>query len=738
MLAGPMNSSPPARTICWGVFFVTLTLLLTLRWPVLFMPLYEDQSVGFGREADFLDQTNFDYYKLRYEEPHFMFGGTARSYMVSAIPTLLALLHRVAGSVETTLFVWHLTSFLLAAGSATLTTGILLRFLGTIDALLVTACLVSTPMFLVQADVAGMELPLVFFSLLTVRAILREQFLSAIAFGTIAFFIKASGLLPLGAALGVILLQFLLVDRRPRLRWAILAGMISLAGLLALLAWGDDTALFRATFHWPSAFRLPSAIFWCPDLALLLLLAVGLALTACYLRFVHPVQFDSFRSWAGTPAFMLALWAGLVLVGSIASMLNYIFIPRYYILPLVTLYLIIGCLLATWPILTRVGSAILLVILVANLFNHAGALYPAVARFAGRDLDYLTVFTTRSCGFTERSLEYIVDHRSSIDTVRQAANLSPKATIFAEMPYWIYLTSPFVGYVDKPPADVVRANQFKDVVREFRNRVLLTPPDHEILFIWSLKSSIRMPIPDKSVEIIRIDQLDSPLILYRVKRSELPKTSSELEEWFLDHSWEEAHALHRAIDRYDFLRRTHRIERATREFHFARWIFSNPPDPEIRRAVSSIVGDLESAREQSVQLGPTTWMLESRPDAVSSISLVKRNQTIGVVNRQVPGRRLDAVQLNGPREFLRAGQNVSIRFRLRATRPCGVAVRFVDPFQPDQPSTFERSIDATEDWQSFQFDYKPAQTQSDAMLRFDLGRSNVTFEIDQATLEVTK
>ncbi len=122
-----------------------------------------------------------------------------------------------------------------------------------------------------------------------------------------------------------------------------------------------------------------------------------------------------------------------------------------------------------------------------------------------------------------------------------------------------------------------------------------------------------MPTPDKGVEILRLDNLDSPLILYRIKRNELPTTPLEIEEWFLDHSWEEAHALHRVIDRYDFLRRTNRIERASRELHFASWLFSNPPDPEIRRAVSSIAGDLEAARQQSVTIDSTTWALESRP-----------------------------------------------------------------------------------------------------------------------------
>ncbi len=116
---------------------------------------------------------------------------------------------------------------------------------------------------------------------------------------------------------------------------------------------------------------------------------------------------------------------------------------------------------------------------------------------------------------------------------------------------------------------------------------------------------------------------------------------------------------------------------------------------------------------------------------------MKKNQTIGIINRQVPSRNLDAVGLNGPRRFLRAGQTISIRFRLRATRPCPVGVRLINPFQPDQPAPFEQSIKATENWQSFQWEHTPTEPLPDAMLRFDLGRSNVTFEIEQATLEAS-
>ena len=138
----------------WILFLVLLGFLLIVRFPVLTMPLYEDQAVGFGREADFLDQTNFDYRRLRYEEKHFLFGGTARSYVISVIPTTLALLHRMFGSTDAMLVVWHLASLALASAGVALLYSMLKPFTGRLVALLGAIAFLSTPIFITQAELA--------------------------------------------------------------------------------------------------------------------------------------------------------------------------------------------------------------------------------------------------------------------------------------------------------------------------------------------------------------------------------------------------------------------------------------------------------------------------------------------------------------------------------------------------------------------------------------------------------
>jgi hypothetical protein len=731
-------NSPPSETTArsfdgWFVFALTLLILLILRWPVLSMPLYEDQSVGFGREADFLNQTNFDYLRLRYQEPHFMFGGTYRSYVVSAIPTLLATVVRLAGSVERGLFLWHLLSFLFAAGIAGLLTSLWTSQLQRSTILLLVASLMSTPMFLVQADVAGMELPLLFFSLSAGLALYHDRPVLAIFFATIAFFMKASGLLVLGAVVVMIILQQVSfgIDRRRTV--AILLGGLIFPALIALLAWGDDTTLFRATFHWPSIFRLPWAIAWTPDLAILLALLILLAIGTI----VHLGRHTSFYSWKHPRRpWMISIWAMLIAVGAIGSMATYIFIPRYCILPLVMLYVPLGFLLASKSLVSRLGTAIVGILLALNIINHAGSLYPSLNRFAGGDLDILTVFTTRSCAFTERSLEYLDDHRSSIAAVSLLDKLAPNATIFAEMPHWVYLASPFVGYVRSAPPDLVRADTFTHVAREFRNRLLTTPAHHDLLFLWSLKASTRMPTTSDAVEVIADDNLTPSLQVRRVRRDRLPATPVEIEEWFLDQTWDQGHLLHRAIDRYEFLKATGRLERAARELHLARWLYPNPADPEVRRAVYSLTTDIEAALAQSAMLNKTRWRLVTDASAVSTLSVDEKTNRITVANRTVPNDHLAGVTLTGPRRFCPLGQEVSIRFRSRSTRRCTLRLRLIDPFDPTRPPALEKEFQANEDWQETAINTKLSRFEPDATLVFDLGRTSASIDLESVEFDL--
>ncbi|MBY0589464.1 hypothetical protein K2X85_19995 [bacterium] len=720
----------------WLIFGITLILLVTLRWPILTMPLYEDQSVGFGREAEYLLNHRFDYQKLRREEPHFMFGGTYRSYVVSAIPTLLASLVRTTGTPARGILLWHILSFICAAGIMGLLASIWASRLSLSATLITVAALVSTPMFIVQADVAGMELPLTLFSLSAGWALSRGKPIEAVLLASVAFFMKASGLLVLAAVAVVCVGHYVFIQRDRRYAWGALLACGIGAGLVALLAWGDDTALFRATFHWPSAFRLPRAFLWCPDFFLILAGVLATCMIAIWENrsiLIDPLSRQQFLLTDNRG--MILLWAGLIVGGLIGSMASYIFIPRYYVLPLVLIYLVAGVVLSLGGRSAMWLRGALTAVFLVNIVNHAGWLYPAINRVAGPDLDVLAVFTTRNCGFTERSLEYLDDQHSSMEAVSRLSTIPRDATIFAEMPHWVYLATPFVGYVSAKPADLIRADRFSTVVRSFRDRLMQTPPSHDIYFLASEKATTRMPRPGKEVEVIYRDSLRPPLMILKVRRDLLPTSPREIEDWFLDATWDKEHALHRSIDRYDFLRQTGRLTRAARELHFARWLFPNPADPEIRRAVYTLAVDLQTAFSQAIEKEHFAWTLNTAADAESSLSIDRQNDRLFISNRSVPGQDLSAITLKGPRHFLREGQQYAIRCRLRATRPCDVRIRLIDPFEPSHSLGIEHSVQATESWQEIVIPVQITRTEPDATLAYDLGRAFVVFEIDSVSFE---
>ena len=64
---------------------------------ILSLPPYEDQAAGLWAEATYLIETDFDYQRLRTEEPQFVDGvGGRRSYLINLQPTLVALCLKAA------------------------------------------------------------------------------------------------------------------------------------------------------------------------------------------------------------------------------------------------------------------------------------------------------------------------------------------------------------------------------------------------------------------------------------------------------------------------------------------------------------------------------------------------------------------------------------------------------------------------------------------------------------------
>lgn len=721
------------------VFLIVLLGLVAWRWPVLTMPLYEDQSVGFGREAEFLAQTDFDYLKLRYDERHFLFGGTARSYMISVIPTALAALSRVTGSAATTLLLWHLLSFCLAALVVALVVSLLQPWIGRRWALLSGVGLLTTPMFLAQADLAGMELPLAACSLLAAKALAGGRFVRSAGLAFLAFLMKATATLVSVAVLLVLTARRIGAGSTGHrgLTLGILVSVLLIAAQVAAVLWGDDTALFRATFQWPSAFRFPRALLWCPDLAVLCLITTA-AGAAWMIRdgIVVSIRrlFQSLRQ--GAPPAVLGVLSFLVVAACVVSMFQYIFTPRYYILPLVFLYLLMPLLLFPQRSLVRVGGAALAILIALNLVNTSGGLYPPVSTVAGDDVKVLALFPARSCGFSERSLEYLADHRSSIEKIRVIASNHADDSVFLDMPHWIYLTSPFVGYVTETPPLAFRAENYTATIREFRDRAMTLPPDTDLLFLWSGRSRIRVPGPGEGLETLAADGLSPRLALVRVQRDRLATSPEALEDWYLDHTWSTDFAVHRILDRYEFLRKTGRIHRAFEELHAAKWLFPRIGDATIERQLAAMTLDLESALRLCVEFEGSTWMLSTSAGAHGRIARNETGQSLGISVLAAPIGHGESVRVQGPRRVIEDGQSVLVRFQIKANRNATTLVAIERLFHPERPFEFRERLSVTDEWQEFIFRLSPAEPERDAVLVFYFGQPDVEFEIKKVEFSV--
>ena len=583
-----------------------------------------------------------------------------------------------------------------------------------------------------------MELALMLCALFAGHAMLKDRPMSAIAWATASFFMKATGLLVLGSVLAILFGRVVIGERNERKINAVrlVIGSIIFAGLTALLSWADDTTFFRATFHWPSGFRLPRALLVSPDLAILTGLAAVIGLTA--LLFHRTSIRSAVNQWqVRDPRLTLIMWALLIVGGCFVSMAGYIFVPRYYILPLAAIYVLLGLILSTDPRLLRFGIVLFTGAAFVNVVNHAGAFYPPIARVVGPDFKYLTVFTLRSCGFTERSLEYLDDHRSSVAAVRLLEKHGPKATIFADMPHWIYLTSPFVGYVSASPVDVVRAENYQRTICTFRDRVMETPADQEILFLWSEKASPRMPRISDAVDVVYKDSLDPPLAVLRVRRSDLPKTPEGIENWFLEQSWDTDHILHRALDRYEFLRRTGQWQRAERELQLAIWMYPNVEDPGVKKVIPALLADIQTAKAHSREWAGDAWELRLQPETAAGFASNSTDKTLSVTTGPVADESLTAVRLAGPRRWIQQGDTVRLRVRVRASRDVTTAIGVERLFNPQKPFIEQSNVEIGTSWKELEFTWPAPSSEHDAVLYFDLGRSNARFEFDDLKFEVT-
>ena len=554
LAAAQIESTTPFGQRTWRnaalAFGVVWLGLIAWRWEIIDEPPYWDSAMGLFVEANFLAETGFNYGRLVTEERRFIEGGTG-IYLVSVMPTLLALVMRTAPSTHAVLVIGHLANFAVAAAILVLVYDTLTPRAGRIGAALAAGALLSTPLFAAQVDMIGMDLPMTLVAFVAGRLLIAERYYSAAVIALMAYFIKLSGLLWMIAAFGccgLLLISALLrADRAAGARHLVGMGALfmALAVEMAVMDWVNSlhTTVDQERFVYNVEAGLSSLSevrYWCPDLLLLTALALVGGIIALVGRWYaamparSEVQQPTRKSPAGrAPAAaaqpgrtslharltshlsqlldaLLAdrqtLFGWLVLLATVAALAQIYTIPRYLLLPLVFLWVNLGLVLFARPRWRRWAWGAAAIVIGLNLANARGQFFPPIAS--------IDEFDQRTGALLERSREYLKDHRANIAAVQYLVNNAGSRPIIAPNPYVHFLSLPRLGYVERPLAGYA-ANSFQTPafppLEQFRDRADAGDP----LVVWIanrfapiVNCRLLRPDPAGGDELLHYSKLD--------------------------------------------------------------------------------------------------------------------------------------------------------------------------------------------------------------------------------------
>jgi len=537
------------QSLAW--FVAIFALLAVARFDRLFDPPFEDNVMGVWTEAIWLHDHEFDYLRLR-NEPVGMFGGP-RSYLVSVLPTIVALLIKTGLTPDQTILAYHLLGVLAATVMLVLLARIVAQTSGIRTALLVALAVATTPALSVQIDLVGMDLFTATAGVIVAACLASDRWGLATALSPMGFMFKPTGLL-IPAALGACLLvrwidQAWLQDRRARREGFLL---LAVAGILiaefALIRAGSHVVHLVGTNFRPAVLDLWRAPLWCPDLSLVILgmplLAIGLLIPtwrrqsaagdeATFAptegKWIVRVARRVIGCLARDPVLLFCL---LVQVANLAAISRVVFIPRYALLGLPLAYVGLARVIAQRELAPRGFQSLLALIVVANLILRNGALLPALDRVLGPSMADL------GC-VLERSDEY----RRELDEKRAAiadlVAMDPALTLATNRPLTDMVADPRYGYVRSPLGAYMMGASIlpgrPSIETLFEQEVT---PDlafvHESIYDSS-HSLHEIPLPDPSDEVLFAPPPGGRMTIYRKRHADGSYyRSEELQEWILD------------------------------------------------------------------------------------------------------------------------------------------------------------------------------------------------------------
>lgn len=483
-----------SRSLAWFAAFFALFLGITAwRWEIVDSPPYWDSAMGLFSEADFLAETGFDYRRLAFEEKRFLEGGKA-VYITSILPTFVATLMTWLPSPRAVIITYRLFNFACAAVVVLLLVSIVRERAGIRPAILMGALLLSTPVFAVQIDMVGMDIPMLVPAAIAATLVFRERFLLAAGVSFLAYLTKSTGGLVTAAT--VVYLPLLLLARgfrsSARFRrqlWNGLSANLAILGCEVLLSTSVSSLPtskhenFEPDF-WRGFAILDNLWTWCPDIVCVFAVTLLLWLAAVG-KSVRRGTVSRERNGLRTPILEACadiLWEQRIFVFcwiaifgmGLALALVYT-IPRYLILPYFFLLVIFGGVGFSFSRWRRAASVPVMLLVGFNFANLDG-------RFLS-PLGEKDPFDKRTGAILERSREYLKDHRQNIELIRLLERHYSAYAVVVPNPYVHLLSLPRLGYVERPLKGYA-ANTFTSPSFPAVNKLKEDSPQ-SLLFLWA-------------------------------------------------------------------------------------------------------------------------------------------------------------------------------------------------------------------------------------------------------------
>ncbi len=407
--------------------------LLFAKWEILFFPPYGDSVSGPFVEAMWLARNHFDYLRLS-QETLFIRGGP-KVYLISIYPTFIAVFMKLIPNTKVFLAINHLFIFAMSAIVFAIFREVVRRLYDAKMAILLTFFFLSLPLVQSQIEQLNMEIPILFFLMFVLYAVVKKDMVQAAVFSILAALVKVYALYA-GFAVFLVGIYLYFADKDHRASKKVLfSSFVSLVfvglgayGLLYVLNPGgtvDKVGFFQGVELMK---KFPISYFFLTSLVLF----VGI-----FFREKIPVvkgfwnKVNMFLQQHFDAAFMFLVTAGWFALFSTSAWIP----PRY------TLILIPSLMISIFYVVDRLmpqaqkKEIILIVLIVFSFLSSFGFVYRPV-----EIQDHAVV---------ERSLEYRNDLLLHMKIAKLLEDKYSQLTIAAPFTFAHMLAFPEIGFVQK-------------------------------------------------------------------------------------------------------------------------------------------------------------------------------------------------------------------------------------------------------------------------------------------------